>query len=127
MAEAVTEFLTKFVTEHPYGTIIAVLVLMVVLVIVASLTSCGAGAGGVSNMTITTSFTAQDDDIVAVNDDYTGLEEDLQTEIDNIETDYPGYDEYNYNLNEISHNPFELAALLTVLYEDYTEAEACTP
>ena len=124
MAEAVTEFLTKFVTEHPYGTIIAVLVLMVVLVIVASLTSCGAGAGGVSNMTITTSFTAQDDDIVAVNDDYTGLEEDLQTEIDNIETDYPGYDEYNYNLNEISHNPFELAALLTVLYEDYTEAEA---
>ena len=124
MAEAVTEFLTKFVTEHPYGTIIAVLVLMVVLVIVASLTSCGAGAGGVSNMTITTSFTAQDDDIVAVNDDYTGLEEDLQTEIDNIETDYPGYDEYNYNLNEISHNPFELAALFTVLYEDYTEAEA---
>ena len=124
MAEAVTEFLTKFVTEHPYGTIIGVLVLMVVLVIVASLTSCGAGAGGVSNMTITTSFTAQDDDIVAVNDDYTGLEEDLQTEIDNIETDYPGYDEYNYNLNEISHNPFELAALLTVLYEDYTEAEA---
>ena len=123
MAEAVTEFLTKFVTEHPYGAIIAGLVLMVVLVIVASLTSCGAGAGGVSNMTLSTSFTAEDDAIVAVNNDYTGLEADLQREIDNIETDYPGYDEYNYSLNEISHNPFELAALLTVLYEDYTEAE----
>lgn len=123
MAEAVTEFLTKFVTEHPYGAIIAGLVLMVVLVIVASLTSCGAGAGGVTNMTLSTSFTAEDDAIVAVNNDYTGLEADLQREIDNIETDYPGYDEYNYSLNEISHNPFELAALLTVLYEDYTEAE----
>ena len=123
MAEAVTEFLTKFVTEHPYGAIIAGLVLMVVLVIVASLTSCGAGAGGVSNMTLSTSFTAEDDAIVAVNNDYTGLEADLQREIDNIETDYPGYDEYNYSLNEITHNPFELAALLTVLYEDYTEAE----
>ena len=123
MAEAVTEFLTKFVREHPYGAIIAVLILMVVLVIVASLTSCGAGAGGVSNMTLSTSFTAEDDAIIAVNDDYTGLEADLQREIDNIETDYPGYDEYNYTLNEISHNPFELAALLTVLYEDYTEAE----
>lgn len=123
MAEAVTEFLTKFVTEHPYGAIIAGLVLMVVLVIVASLTSCGAGAGGVSNMTLSTSFTAEDDAIVAVNNDYTGLEANLQREIDNIETDYPGYDEYNYSLNEISHNPFELAALLTVLYEDYTEAE----
>lgn len=124
MAEAVTEFLTKFVTEHPYGAIIAGLVLMVVLVIIASLTSCGAGAGGVSNMTLSTSFTAQDDVIVAVNDDYTDLETDLQRKIDRIETDNPGYDEYNYNLNEISHNPFELAALLTVLYEDYTEAEA---
>lgn len=123
MAEAVTEFLTKFVTEHPYGAIIAGLVLMVVLVIVASLTSCGAGAGGVTNMTLSTSFTAEDNVIVAVNNDYTGLEADLQREIDSIETDYPGYDEYNYSLNEISHNPFELAALLTVLYEDYTEAE----
>lgn len=123
MSEAVIEFLTKFVKEHPLGCIIAVLVLMVVLVICGSLTSCSAWAGGVSNMTITTSFTAQDETIIAVNDDYTALENELQTEIDNIETDYPGYDEYNYSLNEISHNPFELAALLTVLYEDYTESE----
>lgn len=123
MSEAVIEFLTKFVKEHPMGCIIAVLVLMLVLVICGSLTSCSAGAGGVSNMTITTSFTAQEETIIAVNDDYTALENELQTEIDNIETDYPGYDEYNYSLNEISHNPFELAALLTVLYEDYTENE----
>lgn len=45
---------------------------------------------------------------------------------DNIESDYPGYDEYQYNLAEINHNPYELAALLTVLYEDYTEAEVQT-
>lgn len=74
-------------------------------------------------MTITTSFTAEDDEIIAVNEDYSNLERNLKTEIDNIETDYPGYDEYNYSLNEISHNPYELAALLTVLYEDYTENE----
>ena len=40
-----------------------------------------------------------------------------------FETDHPGYDEYNYSLAEISHNPFELAALLTVLYENYTPSE----
>ena len=40
-----------------------------------------------------------------------------------IEADHPGYDEYQYDLSEIAHNPFELAALLTVLYEDYTESE----
>lgn len=50
----------------------------------------------------------------------------MQETIDNIETYYPGYDEYNYTLNEISHNPFELAALLTVLYEDYTPSEVAS-
>ena len=44
-------------------------------------------------------------------------------EVDSIETDYPGYDEYQYELAEIGHNPYQLAALLTVLYEDYTESE----
>ena len=79
-----------------------------------------------SNTIIATSFTAQDADIIAVEADYQSLETDLQRKIDNIETDYPGYDEYNYSLSEISHNPFELAALLTVLYEDYTESEVQT-
>ena len=74
-------------------------------------------------MVIVTSFTAQDDDILTVNAQYTDKEAELQEKIEHIETDYPGYDEYNYSLNEISHNPFELAALLTVLYEDYTPAE----
>lgn len=119
LAEAVAEF----VQAHPLGCAIAALILIVVLVIPSTLTSCSAGLGGVSNMTITTSFTAEDDVIVAVNDDYNGLEVELQREIDNIESDYPGYDEYNYSLNEISHNPFELAALLTVLYEDYSQSE----
>ena len=55
--------------------------------------------------------------------DYVALETALQNKVDSIETDHPGYDEYNYSLSEISHNPFELAALLTVLYENYTQSE----
>lgn len=52
--------------------------------------------------------------------DYAAKEAALQDTIDHIERDHPGYDEYNYSLSEISHDPFELAALLTVLYENYT-------
>ena len=80
-------------------------------------------AGGGSNSILATSFTAQDADIVAVEGDYVSLETDLQNTVNRIETDHPGYDEYQYDLSEIAHNPFELAALLTVLYEDYTESE----
>ena len=124
MAGKLAEHIAEFIEEHPMAIVIAGAVLIVVLVISGALSSCSMMAGGGSNSVVATSFTAQDADIVAVEADYQGLEADLRRKLDNIETDYPGYDEYNYSLSEISHNPFELAALLTVLYEDYTESEA---
>lgn len=123
MAGKLAEAIAEFIEEHPMAIVIAGAVLIVVLVVSGALSSCSMMAGGGNNMVISTSFTAQDADIVAVENDYKSLEVALQTEINNIERDNPGYDEYNYSLSEISHNPFELAALLTVLYEDYTEAE----
>jgi len=123
MIGRLAEWVTEFLEEHP-GLLIAILLLLIIVVMLAGmLSSCGAAAGGVQNVTIATSFTADDDVIRAVEADYVELEADLQDTIDNIERDHPGYDEYNYTLAEISHNPFELAALLTVLYEDYTESE----
>ncbi len=119
----VGEAIVTFVCENPMVLLIAGLIIIVVIIISAALSSCSVMAGGGENMVIVTSFTAQDDDIRTVNAQYTDKETELQRKIANIERDYPGYDEYVYSLNEISHNPFELAALLTVLYEDYTPAE----
>ena len=120
------EWLREWLEDHPIVLLLALVILIVVLVISGALSSCSMMMGGSDGMVIDTSFTAQDSDIVAVEADYVALEEDLQTTIDNVETDYPDYDEYNYSLSEISHNPYELAALLTVLYEDYTESEVQT-
>ena len=114
------EMLKEFCEDHPIGLIIAAVVLIVVLVISGALTSCSALGSGINGGTIATSFTAEDEDIKQVEADYVAKETALQKTIDNIEKDHPGYDEYNYSLAEISHNPFELAALLTVLYENYT-------
>ena len=114
------EMLKEFCEDHPIGLIIAAAVLIVVLVISGALTSCSALGSGINGGTIATSFTAEDEDIKQVEADYVTKETALQKTIDNIEKDHPGYDEYNYSLAEISHNPFELAALLTVLYENYT-------
>ena len=117
------EMLKEFCEDHPVGMIIAVAILIVVLVISGALTSCSALGSGINSGTVATSFTAEDDDIRQVEADYVALETALQNKVDSIETDHPGYDEYNYSLSEISHNPFELAALLTVLYENYTQSE----
>ena len=117
------EWAREFLEDHPLALVFAVLILIVVLVISGALSSCSMMADGVNGATVVTSFTADDADIIQVEADYVALETDLQNTIDNIETDHPGYDEYNYSLAEVSHNPFELAALLTVLYEDYTPSE----
>jgi len=119
----VAEAIREFIQEHPEVLLYAAVILIVVLVISGALSSCSMMAGGVNHVSISTSYTADDPQILAADEDYCEKEDDLQETLNNIETDYPGYDEYNYNLAEIGHNPYELAALLTVLYEDYTASE----
>ena len=70
-----------------------------------------------------TTYTAEDEDILSVNDAYSLLEENVRENIENIEVTHSGYDEYRYELQEISHNPFELISYLTVVYEDFKPEE----
>ena len=53
---------------------------------------------------------------------YTEKETDLQIDIDNTEENYPGYDEYRYNIGEISHNPYELLGYLSTAFNAFTFA-----
>ena len=112
------------ITEHPMAVVIAGCVLIAAMILSGMLSSCSMMAENAGNMLITTSFTAQDSDILAVEGEYVTLEEALRERMDGIETEYPGYDAYEVTSCELSHNPYELAALLTVLYEDYTPGEA---
>lgn len=43
---------------------------------------------------MSTSYTSENEELIAANDDYTALETALQNQINNIERDYSGYDEY---------------------------------
>lgn len=126
LAGKLAEGVIETVKSHPLLCLLAVGIFLLVVGLSSCTSTIGLMGGGISGTTLTTTFTAQDDDIIAVDEAYTDLEAEIQQEINEIETDYPGYDEYNYTLNEISHNPFELAALLTVLYEDYTPGEVAS-
>lgn len=46
----------------------------------------------------------------------------LQNKIDRIETDYPGYDEYDYNLGAIGHDPYTLISYLSAVHTEFTAA-----
>ena len=72
---------------------------------------------------VESTYLASDDAIQEANDYYTAMENALQAQINRIERDYPGYDEYRYQVDEISHNPYQLTSYLTVKYGNYTAAQ----
>ena len=112
-----------FVARHPAGVIIAIAALLLFIMVFAGLSSCSSIFSGTLNGVLGTSYTSEDSDLVAVENDYVSKENELQSEIDNIESAHPGYDEYRYDLAAIGHNPHELASYLTAKYQTYTRAD----
>ena len=113
----------KFIKDHPMGCLIALLIVLLLVVIISVASTVMLFFSGTVNSMVASSYMAQDNDILTVEANYVALEEALQEQIDAIESDYPDYDEYRYNLAEIGHDEYELASYLTVLFEDYTPSE----
>ena len=113
-----------FAARHPSGILIAVAALLLFIMISAGLSSCGAMFSGLTNGVLGTSYTSEDSDLVATEQSYAAMENELQSEIDAIESTHSGYDEYRYDLDTIGHNPHELASYLTALLQSYTPQNA---
>lgn len=122
-ARSVFEKAVEFAKTHSHMILVILAAALILLVISGMVSSCSVMMNSGGNVILGTSFTAEDADIKGADEDFTTLENELQREIDNIESSHPGYDEYRYNLAQIGHNPYELAALLTVQFEDYTRSE----
>ena len=112
----------QYVTEHSHIIIVILGAALLVLLISGMLSSCSALLGGSGNAVIGTSYTAEDDDILGAEADYRAMEEELRRQIREMQED-DDYDDFELHVDEIGHNPWELASLLTVLYEDYSRRE----
>jgi hypothetical protein len=113
----------KFVTEHPGMLLTFGILSLIFMLIISSFSSCSMFVTGTGNGVLSGTYTAEDADIRGANSDYQSMEADLQAEIDRVRTTHPGYDEYQFDLANINHNPYVLTSYLTVLYEDYTREE----
>jgi len=118
-----TEKISKFVVKNHKAILIIFGIGVVLMLLMGVISSCSLMLEGGLQSIVGTSYTSEDEDIIAVDNDYAELEKQLQREIDNIERDYPGYDEYQYHLDEIGHNPFTLASYLTAKLQVYTRSE----
>ena len=119
----VMERMAEFVSSHSHLILMLGGLLLVVMIVASAVGSCSAFFQSSTNVVIGTSYTAEDEDILGAEADYVAMETALQARIDNIRTEYDGYDEYNISMDEIGHNPYELASYLTILFESYTREQ----
>ena len=117
-----TQAVAGFIRRHPVGVSITLLILMMVFLIMTMFGSCSNMAVGILSSMAAGSYVAEDQDIDNAELAYTEWESDLQMEIRSTEVSHPGFDEYRYNVDDISHDPYELLAFLTAKYQDFTFA-----
>ena len=118
--EKIVHAVVGFVKRHPVGVLIALIAFLLIIALqscMASLTTVGNGLIGAVGGT---TYLSTDSDIETVEANYSRLEADLRAQMGRIESDYPGYDEYRYVVDEIGHDPYELASYLTTKYAAYT-------
>ncbi len=111
------------VVKNPKVLLIIATIFLVVLIVMAMLSTMSTMFQGAINQTVATSYASENDELVSVDDDFTELETALENRIDNIESEYSGYDEYRYDLDSITHDPHQLAAYLTAQYPYFTASE----
>ena len=90
------------------------------LLISASLTSCTALMQGAGSSVVGTTYPSTDEDIYAVENRYRELEAGLNAQINQMRSAHPEYDDFRYQIDEISHNPYHLISYFTTKYGEFT-------
>ena len=118
--EKAAAYAAQFVRRHKGGAVIILLLFCLFLILNSVFSAFPSLGTGMMNAVVGTSYTAEDEDILGANEDYTALENDLRQKIANIERTHPGYDEYRYDVDELGHNPYELTSYLIAKLRTYT-------
>ena len=113
-----------YVMQHKKGFGMVLAIFLLICLLLNTMSSCSMMAQSIGSMISGTTYPSDDPELVAVEADYAAKEAALQSEIDNIESSHPGYDEYRYDLDMIGHDPHELAAYLSAVLQGYTRASA---
>ncbi len=88
-----------------------------------AVSSCGTVFTNMFSMTMAGSYQSVPAEMDAADLRMTELEMRLQQQIDCIETTYPDYDEYRYNISPIGHDPFVLISYLSAKYTEFTYSQ----
>lgn len=111
-----------FLVKHGHAIAVCSVVGLLLIILFTGIAACGALlSGGLSSVAGST-YLASEEDIIGAEADYSALESALQEQLDNIETTYMGYDDYQYSLDRIWHDPYVLTSILSVIEPEYTRS-----
>ena len=112
-----TKRATFFVARHWKGCLLVGGIAFIVLLLFGGLSSCSLFGGNSGSGLIASSYLSEDADILGAEAAYSDMEAELQDMLDNIESEYPGYDEYRVTADEIEHDPYVLISILSAWHE----------
>ena len=96
---------------------------LLLIMIMSALSSCGSMFTGTVTTTMASTYLSLPAEIDAADLSFTQKEMTLQNTIDSMETDHSGYDEYDYNLGAIGHDPFTLISYLSAVHTEFTAVD----
>ncbi len=114
----------NFIMRHKKGIGIILGLLACVSLLLNCMASCSVLLEGGLTALGGSTYPCRDEDMLGAEAAYAGMEAALQNELDNYASLHPGYDEYNFDLDEISHDPYVLISILTAYHRgEWTLAE----
>lgn len=119
-ARKTASVIKEFITVKNKGCLVLVLIAVLMAFVLCSLF-----AVTLTSMTgsIVNEYTSSDEEISNVASAWQALEDDLQNEIDNIETEYPGYDRYVYEIDVIGADKQKILAYFSAKYKKIVYAD----
>ena len=106
----------EFVARHWKGVLVVLAGFLLIVMLIGGLQSCSALVGAAGGGVAASSYQSEDADILAAEAAYCALEAELQEYLDTYERTHD-YDEYHYDLDEITHDPYVLASILSALHD----------
>ena len=122
VATGIAKKLQEIATKNKTLIITVGIFALLFIMIMSALSSCGSMFTGTVTTTMASTYLSLPAEIDAADLSFTEKEMELQNKIDRIETDYPGYDEYDYNLGAIGHDPYTLISYLSAVHTEFTAA-----
>ena len=106
----------EFIARHWKGVLVVLAGFLLIVMLIGGLQSCSALVGAAGGGVAASSYQSEDADILAAEAAYCALEAELQEYLDTYERTHD-YDEYHYDLDEIKHDPYVLASILSALHD----------